>query len=42
MYYFIYVLWFVVFGCRLSIASTLDNLKDLQEEDFEQFEHQGK
>jgi hypothetical protein len=31
-----------VSGCRSSVAPTLDNLQDLQEEDFEQFEQQGK
>jgi hypothetical protein len=31
-----------VFGCHYSGASSLDNLQDLQEQDFEQFEQQGK
>jgi hypothetical protein len=29
-------------GCHLLDASTLDNLQDLQEEDFKQLEQQGK
>jgi hypothetical protein len=42
MYYFIYVLWFVFPVAVNSDAPTLDNLKDMQEQDFEQFEQQGK
>jgi hypothetical protein len=42
MYCFIYVLWFVFLVAINSIALMLDNLQDLQEEDFEQFEQQGK
>jgi hypothetical protein len=42
MYYFIYVVWFVFPVAINSVAPTLDNLHDLQEEDFEQFKEQGK
>jgi hypothetical protein len=31
-----------VSDCRYSDMLTLDNLQDLQEQDFEQFEQQGK
>jgi hypothetical protein len=36
------VLWFVFSIVIDSDAVTLDNLQDLQEEDFEQFEQQSK
>jgi hypothetical protein len=38
VYFFIYVLWFVFSVAVNSDALTLDNLQDLQEQDFEQFE----
>jgi hypothetical protein len=41
MYYFIYVLRFVFPVAVNSDALMLDNLQDLQEQDFEQFEEQG-
>jgi hypothetical protein len=42
MYYFIYVLWFA-FPIAINLdAPTLDNLQDLQKQDFEQFEQQCK
>jgi hypothetical protein len=31
-----------VFGCRYSVAPTLDNLQELQDEYFGQFEQQDK
>jgi hypothetical protein len=42
VYFFIYVLWFVFSVVVSPDAPTLDNLQDLQEQDFEQFEQQGK
>jgi hypothetical protein len=38
MYYLFIVLWFVFPVIVNFDAPTLDNLQDLQEEDFEQFE----
>jgi hypothetical protein len=38
MYYFIYCTVVCFFCCRYSDALSLDNLQDLQEQDFEQFE----
>jgi hypothetical protein len=37
MYYFIYCTMVCVFGCHYLDAPTLDNLQDLQEQDFEKF-----
>jgi hypothetical protein len=42
MYYLFIVLWFMFPVAIDSDALTLDNLQDLQEQDFEQFEQQGK
>jgi hypothetical protein len=42
MHYLFIVLWFVFLIIVNSDVSTLDNLQDLQEEDFEQFEQQVK
>jgi hypothetical protein len=42
MYYLFTVLWFVFPVAVDSDAPTLDNLQDLQEQDFELFEQQGK
>jgi hypothetical protein len=42
MYYLFIVPWFVFSVVVDSDAPTLDKLQDLQEQDFEQFEQQGK
>jgi hypothetical protein len=42
MYYLFTVLWFVFPIAINSNEPMLDNLQDLQEEDFEQFKQQGK
>jgi hypothetical protein len=42
MYCLSIVLWFVFLVATNSDAPMLDNLQDLQEQDFEQFEQQGK
>jgi hypothetical protein len=42
MHCFIYYTMFCVSGCCYLDVPMLDNLQDLQEEDFEQFEQQGK
>jgi hypothetical protein len=42
MYYLFIVLWFVLLVAVNSDIPMLDNPQDLQEEDFEQFEQQGK
>jgi hypothetical protein len=42
MYCLFIVLWFVFPIVVNSDVSLVDNLQDLQEEDFEQFEQQGK
>jgi hypothetical protein len=42
MYCFNYILWFVFLVVVNLDAPMLDNLQDIQEQDFEQFEQQGK
>jgi hypothetical protein len=42
MYCLFIVLWFVFLIAVDSHAPTLDKLQDLREQDFEQFEQQGK
>jgi hypothetical protein len=42
MYYLFIVLWFVFPVAVDSDTPMLNNLQDLQEKDFEQFEQQGK
>jgi hypothetical protein len=42
MYYFNYILRFVFLVVVNLDAPMLDNLQDIQEQDFEQFEQQGK
>jgi hypothetical protein len=42
MYRLFIALWFVFLVVVDSNVPTLDNLQDLQEQDFEQFEQQGK
>jgi hypothetical protein len=42
MYYLFIVLWFVFLVAIDLDTPTLDNRQDLQEQDFEQFEQQGK
>jgi hypothetical protein len=42
MYCLFIVLWFVFPIAVNSDVSMVDNLQDLQEEDFEQFEQRGK
>jgi hypothetical protein len=42
MYYLFIVLWFVFLVAVDSDVPMLDNLYDLQDEDFEQFEQQGR
>jgi hypothetical protein len=42
MYCLFIVLWFVFPVVVDSDAPKLDNLQDLQEQDYEQFERQGK
>jgi hypothetical protein len=42
MYCFICYTLVCISGCHYSDALMLDNFQDLQEQDFEQFEQQGK
>jgi hypothetical protein len=42
MYHLFTILWFVFPVTIDSNTPMLDNLQDLQEQDFEQFEQQGK
>jgi hypothetical protein len=42
MHYLFIVLWFVFLVAVDSDALMLDKLQDLQKQDFEQFEQQGK
>jgi hypothetical protein len=42
MYDLFIVLWFVFLNIVNSDVPMLNNLQDLQEEDFEHFEQQGK
>jgi hypothetical protein len=42
MHYLFIVLWFVFLVAVDSDALTLDKLQDLQKQNFEQFEQQGK
>jgi hypothetical protein len=42
MHYLFIVLWFVFLVAVDSDALALDKLQDLQKQDFEQFEQQGK